>query len=289
MTSSTDHPNVSKETPVSGLGSLSAVKDIYYQKTNGGGKWMDEVPDDIVESEMAKYAIVVWNKKSEDAPQGFEPHRIVVHSPQLVKVLSRCILKDYPGIKITPRLPSMEFKTPFKPLVHRWVELLKLRAGKYIDDEINEEAKKHTELLYDTLKAKCGHLITALEDCVYHRVITFDHLWVVFQPGAMILSNHVGSMGAFEFEESYYGRAATERVLYIKCKSVDWSGKYFGRNAHTVHIHQFEGTRIISKLNAFPLRFYQAKDVAKAYLIGRGKKFQSLTGYHCKAYVMITF
>lgn len=265
-------------------GSISTAKNLYWWKSDSDkdwawvGKYPEDAPGAAENEETAKYALIIRNRKSRDGRKKFKADSIIIQSPWLKKALDRYVLMDYPGI--TCELSRLEFESPFKPFVHRWAELLKFTKRMDID----QTTKEHITLLHDILKREIGDYIKAFEDYFVQQVITFDHLWMLYQPGGLVVSDNGDQQAAFELQSSEYTDYG--RVLRLKCECVDWSGKYFGRRNVNIDLDVFDGTKKIELLSAFPLRFHKSKNLITTKLIERGRKFESLCGYHYKAYVV---
>ena len=203
--------------------------------------------------------MIVRNKKSPDSRKKLEADSIIIQSPHLKKALGE-ILSDYPGICCD--LERLVFRAPFQPFVHRWPEL-----EEYLEhDDLDEITKEHLELLYSILKVELKDAIKAFEDYIKNGVVTFEHMWMIFQPGQIQVETRCGN------------------VLRLRCEVIDWSGKHFGRGYETIDIYEFNGIEKIPNLNAYPMAFCEKKDLVKMALIERGQKFESLAGHQYKAY-----
>jgi len=266
-------------------GSVSVVKNMYQTKKDSDGqwKWIETLPEDIPETEeikeKAKYAIVIGNIKNPDpeSTRTLQAQMIIIQSSWLKKALGSYILKSYPGV--TCELSKLEFNAPFTPFVHRWAELLKYRSRPNLDPTM----AKHIDLLHDALKKEIGEQIELYEDYIFTGVITFVHLWMIFQPGGTIISEAYGALSAYELLDSEYIKNDDGEFLRLKCEYINWSGSYFGRSAEIIDLPKFHGTKRIEDLGAFPLKFHGNSENVKRELIERGEKFESLAGYQYQA------
>ncbi|KAF3765659.1 P-loop containing nucleoside triphosphate hydrolase protein [Cryphonectria parasitica EP155] len=266
------------------VGSVSEVKNIYRSQKDSDGNWtwVDKYPEDAQEpAENAvtdTYAVLVRNVKSQDGRKKLEAHSIVVQSPWLRQALGEVILKDYPGVAC--ELDRLTFEAPFKPFVHRWTNLVEYMQR----EDLEEKTKEHLVILHDILKYEIGDNIKAYEDYVVKGVITFPHLWMIFQPGAVILAAHKGPLSAFELNETEYMSNQCGQFLRVSADCVDYSGKEFGRHTERISVPEFIGTKKITSLNAFPLVFHEARTSIVEKLVKRGQLFENLAGHHYKAY-----
>jgi hypothetical protein len=263
------------------VGAISQSKDIYRTDKDDDGEytWVNEYPDDTPEAaendETAKFAIVVRKKKSSDSRKKLEADSLIVQSPWLRKALSE-ILKDYPGV--TCELQRLIFEAPFRPFVHRWAGFLKYLERQDLDDKTGE----HLRLLHDILQEEIGTQIKEFQDFVLNGVITFQLLWMIFQPGSVVVAAHKGPLSAFEVRDTAYATGQCPGFI-VDVECVDWDGTQFGRSEESLSIPRFQGTRKISSLQAVPLSLRADKEELKLRLIERGKEFKSLADYCYKA------
>jgi len=209
-------------------------------------------------------------------------HSIVVQSPLLKKLLAG-VLKGYPGI--TVGLNRLEFTGKFEPLIHRWAELQ--AAIDKLDDKTEEErtTKDHANLLQDALVKEFKSLIDRSQDLKNKRVMTYDDLWTLFQPGATIFTRQDGQETAMTLLDTKYGQDCKGNpCFYVRCKFVDWDGTRFGTTKSTSLIYEYSGTRHISQLRAFPIEYHPDAQALRARLIERGTKAEALAGPNYRAY-----
>ncbi|KAK1977683.1 ATPase [Colletotrichum cereale] len=265
------------------FGSIGSTKNIYKSPKDDDGNWtwVEKYPEDVEEAaeneETEQYAVVVRNVKSNDSRKKLEAHSIVIQSPWLKKALG-VILDGYTGVAC--ELERLEFEAPFHPFVHRWTEFREYLNKKDLDETL----KEHLTILHDILQYEIGNSIKAFEDYVAKGVITFAHLWMIFQPGAIVLAAHKGPLSAFELEESEYMENRCGKFLQLRADCVDYGGKTFGRYRERISIPEFLGTKKITGLNAYPWVFHPEKDGLRAALVHRGKLFEELAGHHYKQY-----
>jgi hypothetical protein len=265
-------------------GSLTSFKSLYQgpQDSNDKWTWVEKEPEDVDDAaeneETAQHALITRLQKANDSRKKFETHSIIIQSPWLKDALTE-ILHDYPGIHCG--LKRLEFEAPFSPFVHRWPQLLEYRSRKDLDATTAE----HIELLYDVLRAELKDVIKTLEDYVDHGIVTFDHIWIIYQPGAIIYSDSQnGSHGAYRLKSGAYVETRCGKAYQLSVEAIDWNGTSFGRTHESIRLWEFLGTTPILGLSAFPLSFHPHEDKVRGVLIKRGKKFEALAGSHYKSY-----
>ncbi|KAK4151118.1 mitochondrial sorting [Chaetomidium leptoderma] len=272
-----------KDKPKVAVGSVGEAKNIYKGTSDDDGNWtwVDKYPDDAEEAaeneETATFAVVVRNQKSNDSRKKLEAHSIIVQSPQIRAALAE-IMVDYPGVAC--ELTRLEFEAPFKPFVHRWAELTKYLEKPDLDDK----TKEHMKVLIDILNYEIGDNIKTFQDYVKNGVVCFKDLWMIFQPGNVVVSAHVGPLSAFEMVETEYMQNNCGKFLQVRCDCVDYGGKEFGRYQEAINISEFIGTKKITGLKVYPLHFHEEKETVAAKLVKRGEIFESLAGHHYKQY-----
>ncbi|KAF4542533.1 ATPAse AAA+ type core protein [Lasiodiplodia theobromae] len=273
------------------VGMSCGMKNLYSGKEDKKGRfqWQDTIPEDIgkpVENaETAKWALLVRNVKVYNDPRKvMEMHSIVIQSPLLKKLLER-VLKGYPGV--TPGLKRLEFDGRFQPLIHRWPELKraidKLDANSKSEDE--RVTKEHANVLLNVLQSEFKDTIEQSQDLISKGVMTYEHLWTLFQPGAIIYCRNDGQETAMKLTDTRYGCDDNQRpCFWVRCKYVDWNGTQFGTSSLNIKIPGYSGTRTIHQLSAYPIEYHQDSDALRKRLLERGAKFEALAGSHYKAY-----
>ena len=270
-------------------GMAPKIKNLYSGKEDKRGRfqWQDTIPKDIkspVENEAtAKYALLVRNTKVYNNPRKtLSVHSIVVQSPLLKKLLQR-VLKDYPGLSVN--LKRLELSGKFEPIIHRWKALQEEIAKLGDDTEDDRETKKHAELLFNVLKTEFKDLIESSQDMISKGVMTFEHLWTIFQPGSIIYAKQDGQDTALKLISTRYAMDQNGvPCLWVSGRYVDWDGSRFGTNKCNIKIGTYSGTRKINGLAAFPLIFHAEKDDLRKRLLERGEKVEQLAGSHYRAY-----
>lgn len=270
-------------------GMKSDIKNLYSGKEDKKGRfqWQDKIPEDIgtaVENDQtAKWAILVRNVKVYNDPRRvLSVHSIVVQSPLLKKLLSS-VLKNYPGV--TVGLNRLEFSGKFEPLIHRWSEF-ETAIGKLGDEkEDDRNTKEHAMLLQNILVKEFKTMIETSQDMKSKRVMTYEHLWTLFQPSATIFSRQDGQETAMTLVETRYGQDAKGLpCFWLTCKYVDWDGAKFGTQKLNLSISSYTGTRSISSLKVYPLEYHHEPEALRERLIARGAKAEALAGPNYRAY-----
>lgn len=263
-------------------GMISDVKNLYEGKPDSRGRtnWVDKYPDDIEEAaenaETARFALLVRNKKCYDGRKTLQIDSIIVQSPLLKAALGQ-VLKDYPGVTTT--LERLTFKAPFRQFVHRWAKLVEA-----LENEADEETKAHLDLLHRTMEAELKDDLKARDDFILNKVITFETLWMIFEPGSIVFGQDERQDCAFRLKEGRYVETRCGNAFQLDCEKIDWDGENFGLASSRLFVYQSLGTTPITKLSAYPLEYHPDLARVKKELIQRGRAFERLAGYHYKHY-----
>ena len=277
--------NTDKAPPTSPIvkpGMISEIKNLYQGKKDdyGNRPWVETYPDDLddpVENEKtAQFALLIRNKKCHSGRKKLTIASIVVQSPLLKNAL-KPVFEDYPGITTT--LERLEFEPPFAAFVYRWNGFCAA-----VTNEQDPTVKSHLELLHGVLETEMKDDIKARDDLLAHNVITYDYLWMLFEPGSVVVTAKGGQDQAVLLTSGDYTTVCNCPVYSLTCKNVDWDGSDFGYGSARYNIPAFSGTAPISSLLAFPIMYHSEKDEATERLIARGKVFERLSGYNYKQY-----
>lgn len=150
--------------------------------------------------------------------------------------------------------------------------------------DLDEKTKEHLKILFDILNYEIGDNIKSFQDYVRNGVVSFADLWMIFQPGTVVLSAALGPISGFEMVETEYMQNNCGKFLQVRCDCVDYGGKEFGRFQEAINIPQFLGTKKITGLRVYPWIFHEDKEKIAASLTKRGAVFEQLAGHHYKQY-----
>ena len=138
------------------------------------------------------------------------------------------------------------------------------------------------EFIKTTYKSTTERLAALLE----RHEITYDCLWALFKPNAIIYTACDGTCKSrgvkFDFGEERKRTNGTE-YFYMGCRYLDSDGKVFGEVSTALGIEKFRGSKPISSLKAFPLSYHPKEKEMRVYLERCGRKFLSLMNvHHCE-------
>ncbi|KAI1130964.1 P-loop containing nucleoside triphosphate hydrolase protein [Nemania abortiva] len=264
------------------VGMLCDKKDVYQKiDMRGRASWTATMPNDLDEAaeneETEKYAVLIRNRKSYDSRKKLEIDSIVIQSPLLKNILHDP-LKDYPGVVTT--LSRLIFSAPFKPFVHRRRQL-----DAAFSEECDEDTRNHITLLKDVLHGELGDIIATTEDYIKQRVVSYEEIWTIFEPGCIVYATRSGKPIAARLVDSQFIKHHLIGPCFqLRCDKVDWDGSQFGYDETPFFITPFEGTVPITELDCFPISYHPNEEAVREKLIARGRQFETLAGYHYKSY-----
>ena len=211
-----------------------------------------------------------------------------MQSPFLKKILSE-VFEEYPGI--TSELERLEFNAPFECFVHRWNKLTAARdelrrEQEEVLNEANdvEDASRHFELLYDTLRGELESTLREKQDLLKHGVMKFHSVWTIFEPGCLVYHKNEEQDRVYKLKTAKVEASNGTKMYKLECDSVDFDGEKFGHMAEFVYIKAFTGTKTITKLEGYPLVFHENSAELRHRLVERGRRFEAYQGYHFVGY-----
>ncbi|KAL6865498.1 hypothetical protein ACO1O0_001592 [Amphichorda felina] len=266
------------------VGSISESKDLYAKYDEQGNKsWSENPPDGLEEAaeneETQKYAVLVRKKKPKegDSSRNLVIDSLIIQSPYLKRVLAN-VLDGYPGI--VTKVSRLTFSAPFECFVHRWDAFTAAKD----DPEHDDLTRQHVDLLYNIMKAELGDLIRLRQDYFENKVVAWEHAWMLFPPGCIVLGSRHGKPVAVRFDQGHYTKTQCGYVYAMGCEGVDWDGTIMGWTDIPQQVPQYLGVKPFNELPCYPIEYHVNPEAIKALLRARGRVFESFAGFHYKAY-----
>ena len=123
--------------------------------------------------------------------------------------------------------------------------------------------------------------------------ITFDLLWTLFRSDEIVYTSTYSAPDeprAFKVDYATRESSLMKGTWYaIDGKYLDFDGKQFGLGNVGTEIESFKGTRRITALPCYPLKYHKEVEKITEQLIERGKKFVGLAGMKYMAHVGLGF
>lgn len=106
------------------------------------------------------------------------------------------------------------------------------------------------------LEEELKKTIREKNDHAAHGVVTFDNIWTIFEPGALVYTREEGHDRIFKLRKGSYGSNQCGRYYTLDVQFIDFDGENFGFGTHVLQIHAFGGTGLIHRLSVFPLTYH---------------------------------
>lgn len=115
-----------------------------------------------------------------------------------------------------------------------------------------------------------------------NNMITFDLLWALYKPNIIVYAptyNDNDQPRAFRIEYATRESSLMSGIWYsVEGRYLEYDGKAFGMGSMHADVPSFKGSRKISSLACYPIKYHKNVEELKAKLIERGKKFVALKG-----------
>ncbi|TGO21649.1 hypothetical protein BPAE_0207g00030 [Botrytis paeoniae] len=211
---------------------------------------------------------------------------IEVFDPHLRKLL-RKILAHYPSHAFIGE--KVVINSPYEPFVLNW-DMLREEAEKETVDVEEKQARSDLRELLETIKsgsgdAKLDSYLTARDDFIKQKSITFEALWTIFPPGAIIYGQIFlkDEEQIFVVEDNYTPwpreesrRSRTLPPWFLYCWVYDYTGTIFQRRRVVLTFDSFDGPKPIASLPFHPLSAIEPdrRKQIEEKLLKRGKLFK---------------
>ncbi|KAL1599765.1 hypothetical protein SLS60_007569 [Paraconiothyrium brasiliense] len=278
-----------QETPI---GSIRAVKNLYNHSTSrsrNSAKW-SEIKDPILEERRIKelgqshFIVRRYSKqKTDDDDYTWTISSIEIKSPTLQSFLDK-IFHDYPNPYADDS--PYTFFPPYNPLLHRWDAIQSA-----IKAEGNNDLREELHMFHEEIEPLIANHVSSLAEVKRTSLLTFDQLWLVLAPGEFAVSNMAGNTCLFKIvaakrynygDDDYDGDKLDNENPYwiLTIGQIDWNGSQHGFTIGSAKLRYFEGSKLIQRLDYYPFEFAPDHANLREKLLQRGRKFESLRGFH---------
>ena len=156
-----------------------------------------------------------------------------------------------------------------------------------------DDKRKQIKVLIKYLDKDYAETKKSLYPMLESGIVTYDFLWALWKPNILLYSTMYGSAEdprIFKLELATRHQTVLGGDSYlIDGKYLEFDGKGYGHAAIPSEIDEFRGTRKITSLPIYPLKYHKTEQLIRQQLIERGKKFIALSGSHYKAYAGIAY
>lgn len=196
-----------------------------------------------------------------------------VNSQHLREIL-RNVIGTFPGITLNTK--SVSLSLPCRALFFFRGDLEEV-GQKLIP---TSEAAIHLRLLIQFIYQQFEQTIVGTANLREQGLISFKHIWTLFQPDCAIFSVVLGQPRAFQLLECH----ASEGFCSLQLAYVDLDGDNHGYHTMRMSIPEFDGAVRIESLVAMPLELHPNIDRVTENLIRRGERFEEYSGTHFANY-----
>ncbi|KAL4803176.1 hypothetical protein BDV18DRAFT_44214 [Aspergillus unguis] len=151
----------------------------------------------------------------------------------------------------------------------------------------------HLKVLIKYLDTDYAETKKTLYPLLEANTITFDLLWALFKPNTIAYAPTYGNQDeprAFKIEYATKESSFMKGQWYsIEGRYLEYDGKAFGMGTMAAEVESFKGTRKITSLGCYPLKYHREANDVKTKLIERGKKFVGLKGMNYRFHKGMAF
>ncbi len=261
------------------MGMKLGSKELY--REDGRFPWDDWSPDDIdidpeETSEAKSYALIVRREKRVGQKSSLVLNSITVQSPLIRKVLGN-VFDGYRGM--TTKLKDLTFSAPFHEFFYRWD-----RFQQQITEEKDDLVLEHIRLLQSVISGEIQPHLDKRQELLDNGLVTFDYLWALFEPNAVIYKQSDGQDRLYKLVDSSYCKAGDSAFFSLACRYIDCDGTAFGYVTTSLALSDFDGIKPASELSIMPIRLHSQSSEIWERLKKRGKSFVKLNGFHYTSY-----
>lgn len=202
-------------------------------------------------------------------------------NPQPLKQLLEDVIVGFPYDPVDAQ-QDVEFDLPAHCLYFYRAQLEEVGTERFKDDQTS---LGHLKLLLDWIDKVHEDAFKANQrfETSDNRPISYEYLWTVFKPGAILHTRIQGQPRAYKLRGFWY-ETDEDPCLAIRVQFIDYDGEKFGTRKELFRIPKYSGVMRCEDLNIIPLEFHSSSAELRARLLERGRQFQQLAGQHFMQY-----
>ncbi|KAL8692685.1 MAG: hypothetical protein Q9218_002334 [Villophora microphyllina] len=224
-----------------------------------------------------------------DKKKNYWRRTVEIRSPPFIELLRSIAHSsvDLPSSEDTLRL-----KEPLLPLFYNRAKLASLSGSPVAEESLTMEAKEHSNLVLKFMEEECQDVMKIQNQLAAGdpaSLIKFEHAWLLYAPGTIVISKENGEHEAFMVEsvrgcarhQPSYNSRYSHSTIELTCWSIDYDGEIFGRVWSTHYVAPWEGAKEVSTLDLIPLAFNNS---VRESMVERGQRFFALQGQCFREY-----
>ncbi|KAK2029178.1 P-loop containing nucleoside triphosphate hydrolase protein [Colletotrichum zoysiae] len=243
--------------------------DQFYSRKDRQWRYVKTAKVTTEAAKFSKYSIVVRRVISSKGLVADK--RVDVKSPKLAELL-RELLKGLGDLELSKSPPEL---SP-QQLYYAWPGLEeRLSEEKEKPDRADDFIKDLTTAL-EFLNADFANTKSNMQSLLEFGDITYDLLWALFTPRAVVYTekNTLKEQQAYLFfSGEYHETPMGEKWYQIQGKMLHHDNDTLGWGFPIFKIPHFTGTKRITSLDSFPLKYHPDKKTIREILIERGRKY----------------
>jgi hypothetical protein len=277
-------------------GTLSEFKRVNHVWDNNIHNWKttEEVEENV--DEFDEYSFLV--KRLHDWDGHYTRTTVDIKSKLLKEVLME-VMKDVQGETLEAEQPSID-----PNMLFNFLEELRTYYKKTLRARLKKEKKSkakrnlklkitHCKLLVKYLDEDYDETKKTLYPLLDAGNITFDLLWALFKPNTIA---YTSTYGDHDNPRCFKVDRATKESSFIKGewysiegRYLEYDGKNYGLGEFESTVEAFKGSRKITSLAVYPLKYHKDPEAIKKQLIDRGKLFVTMTGQNYRNFKGLAF
>lgn len=272
-----------------------------------------DVPTEIATAEQdvsnAEFIAAYSKEKWSLAPQ-----RVLIHSKEVMDEL-----RWITGVPDTQKTGVLAMVPPFKYLIHfraaiksKLDELKKAASDRgngltFAKDNLTNESQsiRRLQCINDFIQTDLANYIGLELRCENGDLeeVLFEEVYHLFKPGDLVLTDFTGDNQLYQVSSVTGGRmrlssgsdgsagprqpqprdnprqAGTYTELRVSSFTMMWDGENIGCRHGWGYINYFTGTKLVTDLPIFPLRFHKDSRELRKRLCARGSKYVQCSGH----------
>jgi hypothetical protein len=245
---------------------------------------LSETVDDPDADEWDQYIFTV--RRQFDWEHKYESTFVDVRSKPLKDAVQH-VMQDVKGVSLVQDTPSLDPNMLFLYLeeMRTYMNELKASGKKEKKKKARTAASmkaQHMKVLLKYLDKDFAETKKTLYPLLENNMITFDLLWALYKPNDIVYTptyNDIEEPRAFRIEYASKESSFVNGTWYsVEGRYLEYDGKAFGMGSMHADVPSFKGSRKISSLACYPIKYHKNVEELKARLVERGKKFVALKG-----------
>ncbi|QDS71139.1 hypothetical protein FKW77_009891 [Venturia effusa] len=259
-------------------------------------QWVTNVEMEKVADEFDNYGFVV--QRNFDYDNQYISTSVKIKSKVLKGLLGE-IMKDVQGLTLEAEEPAVD-----PNMLFLFLEELRTHYKKTLKARLKKAKKSKKVKKIKSMIAHCKCLVRYLDEdyvdtkkTLYPLLeagnITFEFLWALFKPNTIAYTSTYGDHDnprCFKVDRAIKEKSFMKGEWYaIEGRYLEYDGKNFGLGEFEVSIEEFQGSRKITSLSTFPLKYHKDEEGITKQLVERGKHFIQLTGQNYRFHKGLAF